>query len=406
MSTPPRPDALPNERAESPLRVDLIESLDALEAHADAWHALLEAAIPGRSLFYRLPMLRAMAPVHAPPQHAGGRRSPFFLLAWRGDTLVGGLPLVLEHKPLSRAGVRILRLWGGDGSSLGLEGDLPLMGDARAVLGAFDAALRDGLRHRYDLLVLGYLRGDAAAGAALRDAWPDATWTAEALTAHHIDLTAGFAAYRASRPASRLRELARRKRKLAEAHRLEHRIRSRLTPDELADVLRLHSERQQQLTSRGARREFLSHASGRLDALTAALAAAADADAARHHLLYADGTLAAFVLTLVDGDTVLTWPTAIDERFAAFGPGTLVFWEAVAHEFARGTTRRISLGAGTTTVKSLLGNVTDTPWQVRRPSAAGGLARLRVQAFEGLVRLRASVEARRAGASPRTGGGP
>nr|MCU0635378.1 hypothetical protein [Gemmatimonadaceae bacterium] len=58
----------------TPIRIELLESLDALAVHADAWHALLEAAIPGRGFFYRVPMLRAMAPVHAASDHPGGRR--------------------------------------------------------------------------------------------------------------------------------------------------------------------------------------------------------------------------------------------------------------------------------------------------------------------------------------------
>jgi hypothetical protein len=195
------------------IEVQLVESLDELASVRDAWHKLLARALPGRDFFYRLEMLQALLPVHA-----AGRRSPFLLLAYEAGELVGALPLVLDRKPLSRMCVRVLNLWGDDGSALSVEGDIPLLGDAHRIMSAFRAALLGPLRPRFDVLVLGYLRGDAIALPALLATFPDAHFTPESLTAHHLELPADFALYRSTRNGSRLRELGRRRRKFESAH--------------------------------------------------------------------------------------------------------------------------------------------------------------------------------------------
>jgi CelD/BcsL family acetyltransferase involved in cellulose biosynthesis len=156
-------------------------------------------------------------------------------------------------------------------------------------------------------------------------------------------------------------------------------------------VLRLHTARQEQLTARGRSRELIAQKAEHRAAIIAVLRYAAAHDSARHHLLYADGRLAAFVLTLVVGDTVLTWPTAIDEEFASYGPGTLVFWEAVCSEFARGGVRRMDFGPGTTTVKEFVSTHSLAPIRMKWDPTDSLLSTFRVRGYSALVRLRARL---------------
>ena len=366
--------------------MQLVESLDQLAEIRDEWHTLLSQTLPGRDLFYRVDMLRAMAPVHA-----AGRRSPFVLLAREAGVLVGAMPLVLDRKPLSRAGVRVLSLWGGDGSALSVEGGLPVRGDPEHVVMAMHDALVGELRSRFDLLEFGYLRGDCVALPALRRIFATAEWAEEPLTSHHLQFTATFAEYRATRSGSRVRELGRLKRKLEAAHAVQWHIASALTEAQLADVLQLHTARQTQLTARGRHREFVARTTAHRTAIAAVLQHVAQQGIARHHLLYADGTLIAFLLTLEVGDTVLAWLTAIDDACTPFGPGGLIFWEAVCSEFARGGVQRMEFGPGHTFVKETVCTHVLHPMHMRWLPPNGGLSALRVHAYRTLVQLRARL---------------
>jgi CelD/BcsL family acetyltransferase involved in cellulose biosynthesis len=373
------------------LRIELVESLDALAVHADEWHRLLAAALPGRDFWYRLPMLRAMAPVHA-----SGVRSPFLLLVWRAEQLVGALPLVLERKSWTRAGVRIARLWGGDGSALGVEGDVPVLGDSAEqsrIVRAMRDALRGPLRHRFDVLDLGYLRADSAALPALQREFADAEWTPENLTSHHLELTSSFQEYRAGRSSGRLRELGRLRRKLERAHETEF-ITTGTLPDRVrAECLDLHAARQRTLTARGYRRELVSSVPEQRAAIETLLASAEAAGIARHHLLRADGRLIAFLLTLVSPPITLAWLTSIDDEYTAFGPGGALFLHAVESEFERGEVRRIEYGPGTTFVKQTMGTHTLTPWHMRWVPSGSVLGRLRYLGWTSLVSFRARLSA-------------
>lgn len=399
MSPPSHPAAPPDDRPAAPLRVELVESLDALAAHEAAWHGLLEAALPGRGFFYRLPMLRAMAPVHAPAQHPGGRRSPFFLLAWRGEALVGGLPLVLERKRVTRAGVRRLLAWAGDGSAVGAETDVPMLGDA-AARGEIAAAFRHALlagpgAGRFDLLDVQNFREDSPARPALEAAFADGRWQEEPFTSHHVALDGDFASYRAGRSGSRLRELGRLRRRLEGAHTVEIREVERLTDAELEAVMRLHGARQSLLASRGERREavFGRHAA----ALRTLLDTAADVGRTRHRLLLADGEVITFLLGFLEGDTFIAWLTAVHADYLPYGPGGVLFWEVVQREFARGEMRRIEFGFGTTFVKQTMSTHGLRPRQLQWHPPGRALARLRWWAYGRLVALRESGREHRSG---------
>jgi hypothetical protein len=375
------------------IRVQLVESLAALAPHADAWTALLERAAPGRGFYYRPEALAAMAPIHAPPRHTGGRRSPFLLLAWRGEALVGALPLVLEQKPLHKIGLRRLLLWGGDGSAMGFEGELPLAGhdtERLATCRALRDALAGPLAGRFHRLELGYLRGDSPALPALRATFADGAWSDEPLVSHHAELADGLEAWRATRRSGRLRELGRLRRRLEAAHTVHMHETAELSPAELAAVMALHGGRQATLAGRGWQREAVFTRAGYGPALEALLAWAGATGRARHRLLYANGELICFLLAFVEGNTMLAWLTAVHDDYTAYGPGGLLFREAVEREAALGAVSRVEFGPGTTFVKDTMGTHQLVPQRLTW-TAPTLVARVRVGLWEQLRNRRGAA---------------
>lgn len=367
----------------SDVQISVIDSLDELDRIAEEWDRFVDAALPGRSLFYHAGLLRALAPVHLT-----GRRSLFVLTARRAGALVGAMPLVLEVKSITRAGVRILSLWASDGSALSLEGDIPVIGDPVPVLRAFRDALLGVYRDRFDVLQLGFVRADSRVLSALRTVFPEALWAHEPLVAHAVRLPTTLDAYRALRSSAQLRKLAQRQRKLASAHQTEHLVLSELSQEDLAEVFGLHTARQGQLTARGRHREFIARDVHRRTALEAVLAYTARIGAARHHLIRADGRLVSFVLTSVYGGTVVTGATAIDEAFAEFGPGTMVFWDVITAAYERGDVGCIEFGPGTTSVKQVFGTHEMTPQRFTWVQPGRRIAAIRWALYSQLVKWR------------------
>jgi CelD/BcsL family acetyltransferase involved in cellulose biosynthesis len=375
----------------APIRVETVTSLDRIAALDGQWSALLASAMPGRGFFLTLPRLRAMADVHASARHPGGHRSPYLLLAWRGEQLVGAFPLVREQKPITRAGVRRLLLWGGDGSALGAETEVPLLGTAEEAAGvarAFRSALLDAPNGEFDVLELANLREDAASLPALKLAFADGRWTPESFESFHTDLSGSFEAYRATRNGGRIRELGRLRRRLEAQHALSIVEVAHLSDAQRDDVMALHAARQHTLRGKGWRRESVFEPPAYREALATVLAESAHSGEARHRLLYADDTLISFLLGFEHQGTFIAWLTAVHAEYLAFGPGGVLFWEAMQREFARGAVRRVEFGFGRTFVKETMSTHALRPQHLTwvRPNAP--LSRLRLGGYQVLSDVR------------------
>jgi CelD/BcsL family acetyltransferase involved in cellulose biosynthesis len=384
----------------APVRIEVVRSLDHLEASSAQWSALIESAVPGRGFFFALPRLRAMASVHAAQRHPGGHRSPYLLLAWRDDALVGALPLVRERKPLTRGGIRRLMLWGGDGSALGAETDVPILGtnhEATTVAHAFRTALCEVPGGDFDLMDLSGIREDSASLSALKAAFPDGSWSPEESECFHTDLSMGFEAYRATRSSGRIRELGRLRRRFEADHAVCIVEVRELSDGQLRQVMALHGARQQVLRGAGWRRESVFEHTGSRDALTTLLRGAAASGESRHRLLYAGDTLVSFLLGFECQGTFVAWLTAVNADFLAYGPGGILFWEVVQREFSRGTPGRIEFGVGRTFVKETVSTHALRPQRLEwvRPGAAP-LSRLRLGSYRTLSVLRERLAARAA----------
>lgn len=372
------------------IRVELVESLDRLAAESAAYDALLASAAPGRSFFYRLDTMRAMAPVFAEG------RTPFFLLAWHGGQLIGIAPFTLERKPLSRAGVRRLSLWGSDGDVIGVEGELVIRAShVDACVHAFRDALAGPLARRFDVIDLRFFRESSPTLDALRRALVGATWFTEVVRAHQVDLDGTVEQYRATRSHGHMKKIAQLERRLAREHVVELRVTQRLTATERDAIMRLHSARQRELSDKGWQRTAVFADAASRRALEALLELGATAGSARHTLLLADGQLIGFLLAFVEGPTLIAHVTAVDTAFGRFRPGSLLHWAVIQHEFSRGEVSRVELGPGTTQIKQIFATTAYTPQRMRWVPPGALLSRLRCATWTRLVAARSWYDRRR-----------
>ena len=324
---------------------------EAALAPFDRDYRTLLARVPhGRGLFYQRPWLQAMAPVYL-----AGRRTMLFLLAFRGDTLIGVAPWCIERKPLTRFGLRRLTFWGADGGSLMLEGNVlvPDPADINHCMHAWRTHLFQEHRWQFDVIDFGYCREDTLGWQALKDSSPRAAVSSEILKTHLVDLPARFSDYCATRSRSGLSQLRRQERVLAQAHAVEWCVRTRLSADEFEQVGALHAQRQRELATRRSvdRHAFFEDPQGR-DAMSRVLRVAGEAGEARHYLLKVDGRVAAFNLNFVFAGTQFFHSTAIDSTYAMASPGKLVLLRQIEHECTLGEVSTIDMMAGTTPLKA------------------------------------------------------
>lgn len=327
-----------------------VSSLDALAPYEHAYRNLLTRLSNGRGLFYQRHWLEALAPVYL-----AGRRTMLFLLAFRGEALVGVAPLCIERKSLSRFALRRLTFWGGDGGSLMLEGNLliPDANDAAECMAAWEAHLLAAHRRRFDVIDLGFCREDLVGWRALQSSGLNAHRSSEILKTHVIDLPASFQEYCETKSRSGLSQLRRQERVLAQSHAVEWCIRTTLEGDEFDQIAALHTRRQRELARDRAvdRHSFFEDATSRAS-MARVLDVAGEAGEARHYLLKIDGRIAAFNLNFVFGRTQFFHSTAIDSSFAAASPGKLVMLRQIQHECERGEVSEIDMMAGTTPLKT------------------------------------------------------
>jgi CelD/BcsL family acetyltransferase involved in cellulose biosynthesis len=152
--------------------------------------------------------------------------------------------------------------------------------------------------------------------------------------------------------------------------------------------------RQRDLTSRGWRRDTVFEKDHYRDALLTLLERAADAGRTRHLLLLADEQIVGFLLGFREGGTVLAFLTAVDDRFLAYGPGGVLFWEYMERALSAGDIQRIEFGVGTTFVKDTVSNAGEAPVEASWDPPAPPLGRLRRRAYDGLTALRAARQSR------------
>ncbi|HEU6444887.1 MAG TPA: GNAT family N-acetyltransferase [Gaiellaceae bacterium] len=305
-------------------------------------------------------------------RHYGGGYELAVHAAYRGERLVGALPLSVRR----RLGLRVAEFVGGNWATLA---DVLLAPGEES--STANALVEHGASTGHDFASLFGLPGSSRLVAAVP---PDALSVVERLEAPVLDLTAGWdAVYRARMSSKARSERRRRRRQLEELGTVEvsvARTREELRPA-LDEAFRVHMLRWQ---NRHDPTGFVTPSGLRFH--RAALLRLADADVPRLTLIRLDGRGIAFALALQLPGRAYGVTMAFDPAYARFGPGFEAKLASLEAAAAEGVTRVELLGADAPHKRRL----TDRFEPVYQ---AIGLARTRrgrlaAEALSGSVRMR------------------
>ncbi|SIR43445.1 Acetyltransferase (GNAT) domain-containing protein [Sphaerotilus natans] len=371
-------------------RITVVAHPDELSAHAIAIHDLLDRVPDGRGLFYQPEWVRLMAPLFL----QSGRRM-HFLLAWRGERLIGMAPLVIEQRPWVRGHVRRVWFWGKVQGSLALEGDflVPEATDVRPCARAFVAHLR-GPSAPADYIELAYFRGASPCQVAFEAASHIAPEQIEPMVSHWAVLAPTFDAYCATLKKSVLGKVMNRLRAAERDLGAHLTCVSRLSADELEQVEALHVQRQRELAGKGRERHSLFEIPAESGIYHAMLETASQRGWARHYLLKSgEGRVLAFALCFHFAGTLFFHLTAFDSAHAKYEPGRVLMLLKIQAEIARGDTHHIDMMPGTTKIKEDFGNHVFSHRRYLAVNTGSLMSRLRCGVWQGqtawLERLRA-----------------
>lgn len=239
-------------------------------------------------------------------RHYGGEAALAVQVAYRGERLIGALPLCIRH----RSGLRVSEFLGGSWAALA---DLLVApGEDKAAL----AELVDRAASGSDFANLFGLPGSSRLVAVLP---PNALRLVERLEAPVLDLSPGWDAVYAAKTTSKARNDRRRRLRQLEALGTVEASVAR-TPAELApaleDAFRVYTLRWE---GRRDASGFATPTGKRFH--RAALSRLAEADAARLVSLRLDGRAIAFALSLQLSGRAYGVTMAFDPAFARFAPG-------------------------------------------------------------------------------------
>ena len=264
-------------------------------------------------------------------RHYGGEAELAVHVAYRGDRLVGALPLCARR----RFGLRVSEFVGGTWALLADLLVAPGEGESTT-----DSLVEQAASSGHDFADLFGLPGSSRLVAALA---PDALRLVERLEAPVLDLSAGWDAVYAAKTSSKLRgDRRRRLRQLEELGTVEvaiARTREELEPA-LEDAFRIHALRWQ------GRRDptgFITPTGKRFH--RDALLRLTELDATRLLTLRVDGLAIAFALSLQVSGRAYGLTMAFDPAFARYGPGSEALMRRLETAASEGITRFELLGA-------------------------------------------------------------
>ena len=309
---------------EHDVRVETVSSLPEFERLAGSWDELV-LAMPRPTPFLLHDWLREWW------RHFGGDKELAVQVAYRGDRLVGALPLSIRRQ----RGLRISEFVGG--TSAALADLLVASGEQPSTV---DALVERATASGHDFASLFGLPGSSRLVEALP---PDALRMLERLEAPVLDLSPGWEAVYARKLSANARGHRRRRRrqleKLGTVETSIARTREELEPA-LEDAFRVYALRWQ------GRRDvsgFVSPPGKRFH--RAALLRLAERDVPRLVTIRLDGRAIAFAMSLQLDSRGYGLTTAFDPAFARVSPG----WEAILLRLeaaaAEGVTRFEFLGA-------------------------------------------------------------
>jgi CelD/BcsL family acetyltransferase involved in cellulose biosynthesis len=355
--------------SEAELRIETVSSEAEFARLADSWDALVHA-MPRPSPFLLHPWLLEWW------RHYGGEDDLAVHVAYRGNRLVGALPLCIRR----RFGLRVTEFVGG---TWALLADLLVAPEAEAPV--VRALVERALSSQHDFANLFGLPGSSRLVTALP---PDALHLVERLEAPVLDLDAGWdAVYRAKFTSKARSERRRRKRQLESLGTVEvsvARTREELEPA-LEDAFRVYALR---WDGRHDPSGFVTPTGLRFH--RTALLRLADLDVSRLVMIRLDGRPIAFALSFQLSARAYGLTMAFDPAYARFSPGSeakLISLEASANE---GIARAELLGAAAEHKHRLTDRFEPIYQGIGLTRSLGG--RAAAEALVGGIRLRRAVK--------------
>ncbi len=385
----------------APLTVVKIAGLAALDAHREKYQSLLNSLGRADTFYFDREFMAAVNPSFLADDSSGRSRELYFLLAFRGDELIGVAPFVRERKRLTRFGVKRIYNYGETNDSLMVSFPqcLALVHEKSACIAAFVQYLDDHSRD-WDIVDLGYLFLPEEI-EAYRELTPECVVEPDLMKCHAADLQDGFDSYIQSFSPKHRRNFRRSREKLEASHRDVRFMKTeQLTPEQLLEIEQLHIKRQQTLRQHGVSRNSMFELPAQKQSFLDCDQAMSRKQLGRHYLLYADDRLIAFQLCYRNRNTTYFQLIAMDDDFRQYSPAKLLVLFAYEQEAQDGV-QEINLLLGTNPLKAQFGKqVTDhfrVSWQNRRLSSAVrvGLLRASQQIKGWLHSLKKNVRTKR-----------
>ncbi len=335
--------------ADTPLQVVPIDSLAALQSHRAAYDAFIQTLPDSCRIFHSLDWIESMFPLYCPEPGQF-----LFLLAFKGEQLVGVAPFYFQGSRRLRGLIGKLTSWGAIRASLMVEADLliPDAANTEECTAAFlDCLFRSGAV-KVDCLDLRYLRPETATYDALRRALPGATVTRESMDSYQVDLTKPYAEFLGTRSKSMVQQLARRDRALARDFGYTFEGKDEVNETEWQEIIALHIARQSELIAGGRDRSSLFGDTLSRTCYRSVLEKLAARNLTCFYLLKARGITIAFSIVLRAGPVLIWHLTAFDSAYAKYSPGKLVVLKIIEAEINAGRHSRMDMMPGVTRVKT------------------------------------------------------
>lgn len=346
------------------IRVELVESLDTLNQHAEKYDALAEEMDGTCFPAYQRSWIEQGAPVYL-----AGRLSLFFLLAWRNDALIGVAPLQMYQRSFGLGTMKMLTFWGqqSDVYSLkSLTGDfiIPNEDDRVPCLTAFRKYLTGEGRKRWDVITLNRFCSVSRQLDAFKACFPEATASMENMPGFMVEFPDNWDALAGIFKGKTVKNLRRSMRLLKEnSDSHEFVVYEEIDDRLLEDLAKVHTSRQQELLAKGRQDRDAPFASeGIRQIIGNLLKASSRGHKLRIYCLYIDKQLAAFNIVLANQHDTVCWLIAFDGKFQQLSPSRLLFQYMYATEMERFETRRMNLLVGFTRTKEELSTVTYSSW--------------------------------------------
>lgn len=309
------------------IKVKAIRSVEELQFVGWDYDTFLNT-FPNDTYFLRRGWIESMIEAWAfERKHAHGSKTLFLLLAYRGDEIIGAMPLQLHKK--RKGPLRLNRLHG-----LGINLDSSLCCPkfefkilrtefAAACLACFWnylVGLQEGV---WDILDLDLIPEPSQTLKIMDRQWPAIINERSDLTGAGFELPEGQAYEKLEYADTKFRsELRRKMRKLIEDHgNYEVLIDSATSPDDWEEMGRVHSMRQTYLKGKGMKRYSLFDDPFEKPALTNAMHFAEKEGMAVYYRMKINGRLAAFQICVQEAKTLYHLVIAFDQEFSRYAPG-------------------------------------------------------------------------------------